>query len=81
MFSGGSGSWAAAKRVVAAHPDDEVTLLFSDVGPVDRGEHQGEDADTYRFIDEATHNVGAELVVLRDGATSGKCSLSGWVWW
>jgi hypothetical protein len=67
MFSGGAGSWAAAKRVRELHPDEPVVLLFSDVGPSDRSEHQGEDGDTYRFIEQAATNVGAELVVLRDG--------------
>lgn len=67
MFSGGAGSWAAAKRVRATHPDEPLFLLFSDVGPEDRGPHQGEDEDTYRFIQEAAANVGGELVVLRDG--------------
>lgn len=67
MFSGGAGSWAAAKRVASCHGTDNLTLLFSDVGPEDRKPHQGEDEDTYRFITEAAENVGGELVTLRDG--------------
>lgn len=67
MFSGGAGSWAAAKRVVQAHLTERVTLLFSDVGPAVRSAHQGEDEDTYRFIEEGAANCGAELIVVRDG--------------
>jgi hypothetical protein len=59
MFSGGIGSWAAAKRVAAEHGTDNLTLLFSDTGI--------EDEDLYRFIDDAHANIGGELVILRDG--------------
>ena len=31
MFSGGIGSWAAAKRVAEAHGTDDLVLLFADV--------------------------------------------------
>lgn len=58
-FSGGVGSWAAAKRVVASEGAENVTLLFSDT--------LIEDEDLYRFLDEAAANVGAELVRIADG--------------
>jgi len=61
MFSGGIGSWAAAKRVCAAHPDESVTLLFADT--------RTEDEDTYRFLEDAARNVGAPLVRIADGRT------------
>lgn len=61
MFSGGVGSWAAAKRVVAEHGTDGVVLLFADT--------LVEDADLYRFIDEAAANVGAPLVKIAEGRT------------
>lgn len=61
MFSGGVGSWAAAKRVVAAHGTENVTLLFADT--------LIEDEDLYRFIDEAATDVGARLVRVADGRT------------
>jgi 3'-phosphoadenosine 5'-phosphosulfate sulfotransferase (PAPS reductase)/FAD synthetase len=61
MFSGGVGSWAAAKRVVEAHGVDSTTLLFTDT--------LIEDQDLYRFIDEAAANVGAPLVKIADGRT------------
>lgn len=61
MFSGGVGSWSAAKRTVARHGAEAVTLLFTDT--------LIEDADLYRFIDEAAADVGAPLVKIADGRT------------
>jgi 3'-phosphoadenosine 5'-phosphosulfate sulfotransferase (PAPS reductase)/FAD synthetase len=61
MFSGGVGSWAAAKRVAARNGVDNLTLLFTDT--------KSEDADTYRFLREAAANVGAPLVTIADGRT------------
>ena len=66
MFSGGLGSWMAAKRAAEIHGADNLTLLFADVGN-DQSPHVGEDEDTYRFVHEAVANVGAELVVVSDG--------------
>lgn len=60
LFSGGIGSWAAAKRVALGNPD-RLVLLFTDTGI--------EDADLYRFLGEAAANVGGELVRLADGRT------------
>tara|TARA_Y100000310_G_scaffold149343_1_gene148630 strand:- start:517 stop:1314 length:798 start_codon:yes stop_codon:yes gene_type:complete len=59
MFSGGIGSWAAAKRVVERHGTADVSLLFTDT--------LMEDEDLYRFLDEASANVGAELVKIAEG--------------
>lgn len=61
MFSGGVGSWAAAKRVVKWHGTDNLTLLFTDV--------LMEDEDLYRFIKEAASNVGGEFIRLVEGRT------------
>lgn len=61
MFSGGIGSWAAAKRVVERHGTEGVVLLFADT--------LMEDEDTYRFLDEAAANVGARMVTIMDGRT------------
>lgn len=61
MFSGGAGSWAAAKRVVEAQGAENVTLLFTDT--------RMEDEDLYRFLGEAAANVGSELVTIADGRT------------
>lgn len=60
-FSGGVGSWAAAKRVVERHGASNVTLLFADT--------LMEDDDLYRFLDEAAEDIGAELVRIADGRT------------
>lgn len=61
MYSGGIGSWAAAKRVAAEHGTESLTLLFTDT----RTEHP----DTYRFLRESAANVGGELVEIADGRT------------
>lgn len=58
-FSGGVGSWAAAKRVVERHGSKGTVLLFADT--------MTEDEDLYRFIQEAADNVGAPLIRIADG--------------
>jgi hypothetical protein len=59
MFSGGLGSWAAAKRVSEKHGTDGLKLLFTDT--------RMEDEDLYRFLDEAAANVGGQLVKIAEG--------------
>jgi len=61
MFSGGIGSWAAAKRVAERHGTDNLTLLFTDT--------LIEDEDLYRFLEEAAANVGGKLVRIAEGRT------------
>lgn len=58
MFSGGVGSWAAAKRL-KERGEKDVTLLFADT--------LIEDKDLYRFLEEAAKNVGYPLVKVSDG--------------
>tara|TARA_Y100000310_G_scaffold144228_1_gene143506 strand:- start:5536 stop:6384 length:849 start_codon:yes stop_codon:yes gene_type:complete len=60
-FSGGIGSWMAAKRGAAEYGPENITLLFTDT--------RFEDWDTYRFLEEAAHNVGANLITIADGRT------------
>ena len=48
-----------AKRVAEASGTDSLALLFADT--------KMEDADTYRFVDEAAANVGGRLVKIADG--------------
>lgn len=67
MFSGGIGSWAAAKRVVAKHGKQNVILLFTDVKGFTQNEHVGEDLDTYRFLNDAAKNLGVELIKITEG--------------
>ena len=59
MFSGGIGSWAAAKRVAEKHGVDELTLLFADT--------LMEDEDLYRFVEEGAANIGGRLVRVAEG--------------
>ena len=60
-FSGGIGSWAAARRVVERHGIEGLTLLFADV--------RKEDEDLYRFLPEAAADIGVPVTVIGDGRT------------
>ncbi|MCY9708731.1 hypothetical protein M5X05_31740 [Paenibacillus alvei] len=59
MYSGGIGSWAAAKRVAEKYGTDDLILMFTDT--------LIEDADLYRFLQESAAKIGGELVWLKDG--------------
>ena len=59
MMSGGAGSWAAGKRVVERYGAENTTLLFADT--------KFEDEDTYRYLKEASENIGAKLEIIADG--------------
>lgn len=61
MFSGGVGSWYTARRVAERHGTEELVLLFADT--------KMEDADLYRFLDEAATDVGGTLVKTAEGRT------------
>lgn len=61
FYSGGIGSWAAAKRVVEKHGKENVILLFTDT--------MMEDSDLYRFINETVAEMDVEYVYLADGRT------------
>lgn len=61
MFSGGLGSYRAAKRVAAEFGADGLVLLFADT--------RMEDPDLYRFLREAAADVGGQLVTITDGRT------------
>lgn len=67
MFSGGIGSWAAAKRVAQEHGTDDLYLVFADVKGNAESEHVGEDKDTYRFIEDAVANIGGKYIYLNAG--------------
>lgn len=58
-YSGGIGSWAAAKRVIGQHGSENTILLFTDT--------LIEDSDLYRFLKETSEKFGSELVWLKDG--------------
>lgn len=59
MYSGGGGSWAAAKRVANEHGTENLTLLFADT--------LMEDEDLYRFLEESAADVGGQLVCISEG--------------
>ena len=67
MFSGGIGSWAAAKKVKEKHPGEPLYLVFTDVKGLNENPHIGEDQDTYRFIEDAAANVGGKLICINTG--------------
>ena len=67
MFSGGIGSWAAAKLVAKKYGSENLYLLFTDVKGNNESDHIGEDEDTYRFIEEASANVGGQLIYINTG--------------
>jgi len=59
MFSGGLGSWAAAKRVAEWYGPERTVLLFADT--------LMEDPDLYRFIEEAAADVGGRYIRVAEG--------------
>ena len=59
QFSGGAGSWAAARRLVDREGSDGVVLLCADT----RSEHH----DWRPFVDAAAVDLGCELVMLTVG--------------
>ncbi len=61
MFSGGIGSWGAAKRVAERRGTENLVLLFTDT--------LIEDEDLYRFLPEAAKNIGGTLVRITEGRT------------
>jgi 3'-phosphoadenosine 5'-phosphosulfate sulfotransferase (PAPS reductase)/FAD synthetase len=61
FYSGGIGSWATAKRVVAKYGKKDVILLFTDT--------LIEDEDLYRFIDQTVAELGVEYHRIADGRT------------
>lgn len=61
FFSGGVGSWAAAKKVSEQVGPEQTILLFADT--------LIEDEDLYRFVDEVAVQLGVEIVKLVDGRT------------
>lgn len=59
MFSGGAGSWMAARRVAEAHGTADLHLLFADT--------LIEDEDLYRFVEQAAADVGGTFHRLAEG--------------
>lgn len=67
MFSSGAGSWAAARRVADKHGNKNLYLVFADVKGNNDLPHTGEDEDNYRFLREASADIGGILVWLKEG--------------
>jgi hypothetical protein len=61
MLSGGAGSWLACRRWIDQHGPGSLRGLFADT--------RMEDADLYRFLDDATAELDIPLVRLADGRT------------
>ena len=61
LFSGGSGSAIAAKRIVDEFGPDDMVLLFNDT--------KMEDEDLYRFLDDAAEWIGVPVTTIADGRT------------
>lgn len=61
MYSGGVGSWGAARRVADEQGTKDLVLLFSDT--------LIEDEDLYRFLYESAAHIGGTLVHLKEGRT------------
>ncbi|MDF9491385.1 hypothetical protein P5772_02355 [Bacillus cereus] len=61
FYSGGIGSWYAAKRVIDKYGTENVILLFSDT--------LIEDEDLYRFLDETSNDFGVKITRIEDGRT------------
>jgi hypothetical protein len=67
MFSSGAGSWAASRRVADKHGTKDLFLVFADVKGGNPSPHAGEDEDNYRFLKEASTDIGGTLVWLNEG--------------
>jgi len=59
MLSGGAASYCAAKRVLAATPSEDVTLLFCDT--------KQEDRDLYRFLHDCQKRLNHPVTKIEDG--------------
>lgn len=61
QYSGGIGSWGAAKRAIKKYGKNNVVLIFADT--------LIEDQDLYRFIEDTVQEMGCEFISISDGRT------------
>ncbi|MFI7073633.1 hypothetical protein [Micromonospora sediminicola] len=61
QMSGGTGSWATARRVADNHGTSNLVLLFADT--------LAEDPDLHRFLDQAAADIGVPVTRVCDGRT------------
>lgn len=66
MFSSGAGSWKTAQRVRDRYGTENLVLLFSDVKGNHTETHSGEDEDNYRFLEEASADIGVPVTRVAD---------------
>lgn len=59
QYSGGIGSWGAARRAIERFGADNVTLLFADT--------QIEDDTLYTFLEQTEADLGCEMIRIADG--------------
>lgn len=59
MYSGGVGSYMAAKRVVEKHGSENTILLFADT--------KIEDETLYGFLEKSSEKLGVKLIKLQEG--------------
>ena len=59
QYSGGIGSWGAARRTIERFGAENTTLLFADT--------QIEDEDLYRFLNQTEADLGIEITRIADG--------------
>jgi len=60
-YSGGLGSWMAAKIIAERYGTEDLILLFADT--------LIEDEDLYRFLREGADNIGVPLTTIAEGRT------------
>lgn len=65
--SAGLGSTEALERTIAKHGKENTIAVFADVKGHAVSEHAGEDADSYRFLDETAAYFGIEVVRIVEG--------------
>lgn len=59
FYSGGAASYAVARTLCKQYGEENVLLLFTDT--------MVEDYDLYRFLEESSYQLGAELIEISDG--------------
>lgn len=67
--SGGLSSYEALRRTLAAHDRRDVEAVFADVRGDSTNEHDGEDADTYRFLADIERLLDVPITRLVEGRT------------
>lgn len=67
--SGGLTSFEALRRTIEKYGRDNTRAIFADVKGESECEHDGEDADLYRFLDDIERVLDVAITRLREGRT------------